>query len=40
MGIQKAVHQIFIDFKKANDSVRREDLCYILIAFGISMKLV
>jgi hypothetical protein len=34
------VHQLFIDFKKAYDSVRREVLYNILIAFGIPMKLV
>ena len=36
----EAVHHLFIDFKKAYDSVRREVLCNILIAFGIPMKLV
>jgi len=36
----KAVHQLFIDFKKAYDSFRREALCNILIEFGIPMKLV
>jgi hypothetical protein len=30
------VHQLFIDFKKAYDSVRREALYNILIEFGIS----
>ena len=34
------VHQLFIDFKKAYDSVRREVLYKILIEFGIPMKLV
>jgi hypothetical protein len=34
------VHQIFIDFKKAYDSVRREGLYNILIEFGIPRKLV
>jgi len=34
------VHQLFIDFKKAYDSVRREVLYNILIQFGISKKLV
>jgi hypothetical protein len=34
------VHQLFIDFKKAYDSFRREVLYNILIEFGISMKLV
>ena len=36
----KAVHQLFIDFKKAYDSVRREDLYNILIEFGVPKKLV
>ena len=36
----EAVHQLFIDFKKAYDSVRREVLCNILIEFGTPMKLV
>jgi len=36
----KAVHQLFIDFKKAYDLVRREVLYNILIEFGISVKLV
>jgi hypothetical protein len=34
------VHQIFIDFKKAYDSVRKEVLYNILIEFGVPMKLV
>ena len=34
------VHHLFIDFKKAYDSVRREVLYKILIDFGISRKLV
>jgi hypothetical protein len=34
------VHQLFIDFKKAYDSVRREELYSILIEFGIPRKLV
>jgi hypothetical protein len=33
------VHQLFIDFKKAYNSVRREVLYSILIAFGILRKL-
>jgi sorting nexin-29 len=36
----EAVHQLFIDFKQAYDSVRREVLYNILIEFGITMKLV
>jgi hypothetical protein len=35
----EAVHQLFIDFKKAYDSVRREALYNILIEFGIPKKL-
>jgi sorting nexin-29 len=34
------VHQLFIDFKKAYDSVRRKVSYNILIEFGIPMKLV
>jgi len=34
------VHQLFIDFKKAYDSVRREVLYNVLIKFDIPMKLV
>jgi sorting nexin-29 len=36
----EVVHQLFLDFKKAYNSVRREVLCNILIEFGIPMKLV
>jgi hypothetical protein len=36
----EAVRQLFIDFKKANDSVRKEVLNNILIGFGIPRKLV
>ena len=36
----EAVHQLFIDFKKAYDSVRREALYNILVEFGIPKKLV
>jgi hypothetical protein len=36
----KTVHQLFIYFKKAYDSVRREVLYNILIDFGVPMKLV
>ena len=34
------MHQLFIDFKKAYDSVRREVLYNILIEFGIPTKLI
>jgi hypothetical protein len=36
----ETVHQLFVDFKKAYDSVRREALYNILIDFRIPMKLV
>jgi hypothetical protein len=36
----ETVHQLFIDFKKACDSVRREVLYNILTEFGVPMKLV
>jgi hypothetical protein len=35
MRTNQAVHQIFIDFKKAYDAVRREVMYNILIEFGI-----
>jgi hypothetical protein len=34
----ETVHQIFVDFKKAYDSVRREVLYNILIEFGVPME--
>jgi hypothetical protein len=34
------VHQLFIDFKKAYDSVKREVFYSILLEFGIPKKLV
>jgi len=34
-----SLNQLFIDFKKAYDSVRREVLYNIIIEFGIPMKL-
>jgi hypothetical protein len=34
------VYQLFVDIKKAFDSVRREILYTILIVFEVSMKLV
>ena len=36
----EAVYQLFIDFKKAHDSVRREVLYNILMEFGIPKKLI
>jgi hypothetical protein len=36
----QAIRQLFVDFKKACDSVRREVLYNTLIEFGISMELV
>jgi hypothetical protein len=36
----ETVHRLFIDFKKAFDSERREVLYNILIEFGVPMKLV
>jgi len=40
MGINETVQQLFIDFKKAYDSVTREVLYNILIELGIPMTLV
>jgi hypothetical protein len=40
MEYNETVHQLFIDFKKAYDLVRREVLYNILIEFGVRMKLV
>jgi hypothetical protein len=36
----ETVHQLFIEFKKACDSVQRKVLCNILFEFGVPMKLV
>jgi hypothetical protein len=36
----ETVHQKFIDFKKAHDSVRREEMFNILIEFWVPMKFV
>ena len=36
----EAVHQLYIDFKKAYERVKREVLYNILIEFGIPMKVV
>jgi hypothetical protein len=40
MEYNETVYQLFIDFNKAYDSVRREVLYNILIEFGVPMKLV
>jgi hypothetical protein len=40
MEYNETVHQLFVDFKKAYDSVRREVLYSVLIEFGVTMKLV
>ena len=40
MGLQQVVRQLFVDFKEAYDSVRREALYNILLEFGIPKKLV
>jgi len=34
------LHQLFIDFKKASNSVRKEELYNVLLEFGILMNLV
>jgi hypothetical protein len=36
----ETAHQLFTDFKKAYDSVRREVLCNTLIEFGVPIKLI
>jgi hypothetical protein len=36
----EAVHQVFIDFKKDYDSVRKDVFYDIIIEFGIPMELV
>ena len=40
MEYNEAVHQLFVEFKRAYDSFRREELKNILIEFGIHMKLL
>jgi hypothetical protein len=40
MGVNKTVHQLYRDFKKAYDSVWREIFYNIVIEFGVSMKSV
>jgi len=40
MAISETVHQLFSDFKRDYDSLRREVLYNILNEFGITIKLV
>jgi hypothetical protein len=40
MEYNETVHQVFIDFKRESDSVRREVLYSILIEFAVPVKLV
>jgi hypothetical protein len=40
MECDVTLNQLFIDFKKAYDSVRREVLYNILTEFGVPMKLI
>jgi hypothetical protein len=40
MRVQETVHQLFVDFKKACDSIKREILYNFLIEFGLPMELV
>jgi hypothetical protein len=41
MGVQwDSVQQLFIDIKKAYDSVRKEELYNIVIEFGVPIKFV
>jgi hypothetical protein len=36
----ETLHQLFIDFNRTYDSIRREVLYNILIEFGVTMKLI
>jgi hypothetical protein len=38
MGYNETVHQVFVNFKKAYDSVRREVLCNIITEFRLSIQ--
>jgi hypothetical protein len=40
MGVQRNIHQLFTDFKKAYDSVTKKVLYNVLIEFGVPTKLV
>jgi hypothetical protein len=39
-GSTMKVHQLFMDFKEAYDSIRMEVLYNVVIEFGVPMKLV
>jgi hypothetical protein len=40
VGVNETIHELFLDFKKAHDSMRREVLHNILIEFRVPVKLV
>jgi sorting nexin-29 len=40
MGYKETLYQLFVDFKKAYNLVKREVLSNVLIEFGVPMKLV
>jgi hypothetical protein len=40
MRVNETVHQLFVEFKKAYDSVKMEVLYNILIQFGVPTELV
>jgi hypothetical protein len=40
VGVKDTIHQLFIDFKTAPNSVRKEVFYNILIEFKVPMKLV
>jgi hypothetical protein len=38
--MRQYISYLYVDFRKAYDSVRREVLCNILLEFGVPMKVV